>query len=152
MFSRVFGLSPVIPSPSALTAHLHAAGVAVVPHFRGDDLGWTAGELHLPAGGTPVYLERYLTREDNLRPDLNTFAAEIETCDYSAHVTDLMRRMIQTEQLITMRKPVDQSDEAALETVLVATCRYLAQATDGVYQMDGLGWFAADGTLLIQEY
>ena len=25
-------------------------------------------------------------------------------------------------------------------------------ATDGVYQIDGHGWFAADGTLLLQEY
>jgi hypothetical protein len=152
MWYRVFGHSATEPPPAALVAQLAAAGIACEPHFRGDDLGWTAGELRLPAGGTPVYLNRYLTDEDDLRDDLNAHAAELETCDYSPNNGMLMQRVIQSKQLVTLRKPVDAADEIALEKVLEESCRFLAAATDGVYQIDGRGWFSANGELLLQEY
>ena len=152
MWYRVFGRLPDEVPPAALAEHLHASGLAVEPHFKGDDLGWTAGELRLPGGGTPVYVERYLTAEDDLRDDLNAYAALLETCDYSPNNTTLMRHVIQSQQLVTMRKPIDARDEVLLERVLVAVCRFLASYTDGVYQIDGEGWFAADGTLLLREY
>src|SRR5262249_9909114 len=148
----VFGTLPDEVPPAALAEPLHAAGVAVEPHFRGDDLGWTRGELRLPAGGTPVYLERYLTTEDDLRDELNAHAAELETRDYSPNAGPLMRHVIQTQQLVTIRKPIDVSDEVVLDRVLTEVCRFLASRTDGVYQIDGVGWFAANGTLLVQEY
>ncbi|HJZ59230.1 MAG TPA: hypothetical protein VKE74_30070 [Gemmataceae bacterium] len=152
MWYRVFGHSPDEVPPAAIAEHLHAAGLPVEPHFKGDDLGWTGGELRLPAGGTPVYLDRYLTGEDDLRDDLNVFAADLETRDYSPNNTRLMQHVIQTQQLITIRKPLDASDEVTLEKVLVEVCRFLAARTEGVYQIDDQGWFAADGTLLLQEY
>jgi hypothetical protein len=151
MWYRVFGQSGAEPAPVALAAHLHAQGLAVEPHFRGDDLGWTAGELRLPSG-SPVLLARYLTAVEELRDDLNAHAAELETMDYSPNSGPLMARVIQTQQLITLRKPVDAADEVLLDAVLHEAVRYLAAATDGVYQVDGRGWFAADGTLLVREY
>ncbi len=151
MWYRVFGASEVEPSPAALAAHLHALGLAVEPHFRGDDLGWTEGELRLPVG-SPVLLARYLTKEDDLRDDLNAHAAELETMDYSPNSGPLMPRVIQTKQLMTLRKPVDAADEVLLDKVLDAAMRFLASATDGVIQVDGRGWFAAGGELLVQEY
>jgi hypothetical protein len=151
MWYRVFGSSDVEPSPAELAAHLHALGLAVEPHFKGDDLGWTSGELRLPVG-SPVLLARYLTKEDDLRDDLNAHAAELETMDYSPNSGPLMQRVIQTKQLITLRKPVDAADEVLLEKVLDALTRFLASATDGVYQVDGRGWFRASGELLVQEY
>ncbi len=30
-------------------------------------------------------------------------------------------------------------------------CRYLAHVTEGIYQIDGAGFFAADGRLLVSE-
>jgi hypothetical protein len=152
MWSRVFGRSDAEVPPAALAGHLHAAGVAVEPHFTGDDLGWTRGELRLPGGGTPVYVERYLTEHDGLRAELNAHAAELETMDYSPNSPDLMRHVIQTRQLVTIRKPVAAADEVMVDAVVTETCRFLAANTDGVYQTDGRGWFAADGTLLVQEY
>src|SRR6476469_781153 len=110
MWYRVFGHSESEPSPVALTEHLHALGLPVEPHFRGDDLGWTAGELRLPGGGTPVFLERYLASEDDIRAALTAFAAERETCDYSPNHGTLMQHAIQTKQLITLRKPIDEAD------------------------------------------
>ena len=83
MYSRVFCLAATEPPPADLAAALHAAGLTVAPHFKGDDLGWTSGELRLPGGGTAVYLERHLAKEDDIRDELNSFAALLETCDYS---------------------------------------------------------------------
>jgi len=151
MWYRVFGSSAVEPSPAALAEHLHALGLAVEPHFKGDDLGWTAGELRMPTG-SPVLLARYLTKEDDLRDDLNAYAAELETMNYSPNSGPLMPRVIQTKQLITLRKPVDAADEVLLEKVLEAATQFLAAQTDGVYQIDGHGWFARSGELLVQEY
>jgi hypothetical protein len=152
MWSRVFGLSESEPVPAALAERLLAVGLQVEPHFRGDDLGWTAGELRVRGAGTPVMLQRYLTSEDDLRDDLNAHAAELETCDYSPNNGKLMEHVIQSKQLITIRKPLDAADEVTLETVLEEACRFLAAATDGVYQIDGRGWFSATGELLLQEY
>jgi hypothetical protein len=151
MWYRVFGRSELEPAPLALAEYLHAAGLAIEPHFTGDDLGWTTGVLRLPVG-SPVLLARYLTGEDDLRDDLNAYAAELETMDYSPNSAPLMERVIQTKQLITLRKPVDAADELLLDRVLEAAVGYLATLTDGVYQIDGRGWFAPSGDLLVQEY
>ena len=63
-----------------------------------------------------------------------------------------MERVIQTQQLIVIRKPLDAVDEVSLEKLLVESCRFLASRMDGVYQIDGEGWFAADGERLLEEY
>ena len=152
MWHRVFGRRAEQVSPAALAGHLHAAGLPVEPHFKGDDLGWTAGELRLPGLSTPVLLDRYLTSEDDLRADLNAHAAELETMTHSPHAAGLMAHVIQTQQLMTIRKPVAASDEVTLERLLDLTCRFLAAGCDGIYQVDGQGWFAPDGTLLAEEY
>lgn len=152
MWYRVFGLDAAPVSPSALAEHLHAAGLPVVPHFKGDDLGWTAGDLRLPGGGTPVQLERYLTAEDDLRDDLNAYAAELETMDYDPAHQPLMEHVVRTQQLVTLRKPLDHADESRLEDLCEQTVRFLAAGCRGVYQVDGKGWFAADGALLLREY
>lgn len=146
MWYRVFGSSEIEPSPAALAEYLHARGLAVEPHFKGDDLGWTEGELRLP--GCAVMLSRYLTKEDDLRDDLNAHAAELELIEGNPHATRLMERVIQTRQLITLRRP-DETGSA--ERVLEEAVRFLASATDGVYQIDGRGWFAADGAVLVPE-
>jgi len=152
MWYRIFGRSAADVSPAALAAHLHAAGLPVEPHFRGDDLGWTGGELRLAGLNTPVMIDRYLAAEDAIRDDLNAHAALLETCDYSPNHVPLMEHVALTKQLVVARKPLDAVDEVALDRLLVETCRFLAARTDGVYQIDGQGWFAPDGTLLLQEY
>ena len=152
MWYRVFGLDERAPSPAALAEYLHALAVRVEPHFKGDDFGWTSGELRLPGAGTPVYLERYLSSEDDIRDDLNAHAAELETCTYSPNFEQLMQHAIQTKQLITLRKPIDSPDEVTLDKLLEESCRFLAAATNGLYQVDGRGWFSGGGDQLLQEY
>ncbi|MCU0704610.1 MAG: hypothetical protein MUF18_11590 [Fimbriiglobus sp.] len=152
MWLRVFAPTTVEVPPSAIVERLAAAGNPVVPHFKGDDLGWTTGELHLPKGGTPLLLARYLTKEDDLRDDLNAYAAELETMTYSSHAAPLMETVIQTQQMMTIRKPVDYPDEVVVDEACETLVRFLALAVGGVYQIDGRGWYAPDGTRLVEEY
>ena len=44
------------------------------------------------------------------------------------------------------------SDTALLDRLGAEVCQFLARQTDGVYQADGQGFFAPDGSLLLQEY
>lgn len=151
MWYRVFCRGDVQVSPAAILEHLQREGVEARGDFRGDDLGWTAGEIRVGVG-SPIYLERYLAKEDDLRNDLNSWAAFLETCDYSPNSTMLMERVIQTQQMVTLRKPIDHSDEVVLDKVCVAICRQFAGAADGIYQVDDDGWYAADGELQLKEY
>jgi hypothetical protein len=152
MWYRVFAPSETEPSPSMLAEHLHARGLAVEPHFKGDELGWTRGELSLPGGHTPILLERYLTEPDDIRDDLNAFAAELETLTYSPNAAKLMERVITTKQLIAIRKPIDHADESRLDATLRETVAFLAAEPGAFWQADGAGWFDGNGTLLVQEY
>ena len=152
MWLRVFAPTTAEVPPAAIAERLAAGGVPVVPHFKGDDLGWTTGELHLPKGGTPLLLARFLTKEDDLRDDLNAHAAELETMTYSPNAVPLMEKVIQTQQLVTIRKPLDYPDEAVVETACETLARFLAAATGGVYQIDGRGWFAVTGERLVEEF
>ncbi len=152
MYYRVFGTTEAQVAPSQLVEYLHAQGLPVEPHFKGDDLGWTRGELILPGGHSPIMLERYLTDEDDIRDDLNAFAALVETYTYSPNATLLMERIITTQQLIVFRRPIDHANESRLDATLQATVQFLAQQTEGVYQIDGAGWYSADGAILITEY
>jgi len=93
-----------------------------------------------------------LTAVDDLRHDLNAYAAELETCDYHPHHRKLMEHVIQTQQLVVLRRPADARDEVAVTAILEQTCRFLATQTQGVYQIDGRGWFSADGEMLLPEY
>ena len=149
---RVFGGGEQQPAPEALLEQLQALGVAGPTHFRGDEEGWTSAEIVLAAGAAPLLLECFLVSEPGIRAELNNWAAWLETYDYSPNHVSLMERVIQTRQLYTLRRPLDHADEVRLERVCVGLCRYLAGATGGVYQSDGEGFFAADGTLLLQEY
>src|SRR5687767_10631143 len=114
MWYRVFCRSDAVATPNELLAELAGRGVPCTGRFRGDDTGWTAADLDLGAG-TPVSVERYLTDTDDLRTDLNTWAAYLETLDYSPNHVGLMERVIQTRQLVTVRKPLDHANEVLVE-------------------------------------
>jgi hypothetical protein len=152
MWFRIFCPTIAEPTPASLAAFLHEAGLPVVPHFKGDPHGWTTGELHLPGDGSPLLLARYLTLEDNLRADLNSFAAELETMTHSPHATRLMEQVIQTQQFMTIRKPIGHPNESLVERTCETLASWLAEQTDGLYQIDGRGWFAKSGELLAEEF
>lgn len=151
MWYRVFCRSEAEVKPAELLAQLQQPGRLVTGDFRGDDLGWTTAEFSLGAG-SPVYAERYLTGEDDLREDLNTWAAWLEAQDHEPNHARLMEHVVQSRQLVTIRKPVDHANESAVEDLCRGLCRALAAAAGGVYQVEGDGWFSADGQRLLTEY
>ena len=152
---RVFGLNAAAVEPAALLEHLHAQGLPVAGHFRGDERGWFHAELVLANDAPPVVVERYLADEEGVRLELNSWAAWLEEQEDNAHAPPLMERLIITKEVITLHQrleDVDDIDDAAMaERLCLTCCRYLAAATDGVYQADHRGFFAADGTLLVPE-
>jgi hypothetical protein len=151
VWHRVFCRSEREVAPAAILAHLHATGRPVVGRFRGDDLGWTAAELSL-GSGSPVYLERYVADADAIRDDLNTWAAWLETLDYSPHNVRLMEHVIQTRQLVTVRKPLDHANEVVIDDLCRAICQFLAATGDGIFQIEDDGWYGADDQLILKEY
>ena len=151
---RVFGSGGAAVEPAALLEHLHRQGLRVAGHFRGDELGWFRADLVVAEDAPPVVLERYLAGEDGLRHQLNAWAAWLETVEGNPHHAALMERVIGAAQVFTLHQPAEDADDpgdAQVEAVCLACCRFLAAATDGVYQADHRGFFAADGTLLVPE-
>jgi hypothetical protein len=149
---RVFGTNDAGVEPAALlSAASRSAGMQVTGRFRGDDLGWFEAELGL--GGTRLELQRFLAGEDDLRDELNSWAAWLETAEDSPDSGRLMRLMIATTQLFTLRRMDRAADEYEnlVEALCVGLSQFLAGATAGVYQVDGKGFFDAEGMLLVAE-
>ena len=151
MWYRIFCRDEVEVKPAEMLSLLGELASRVTPHFKGDDLGWTAAELFVEVG-TPIFAERYLTKEDNLREDLNTWAAWLETQEISPHYVMLMERVIQTKQMITLRKPIDHPNEDLMDEICTALSKAICQRADGIYQAENIGWYSATGEELLKEY
>jgi hypothetical protein len=153
---RIFGTNDVQPEPAALLEELQRLGFEVTGRFRGDDRGWFAVEIAIAGGLPPLQIERYLSTEDDIRAELSAWAAWLETQD-DPQALALMEHMTTTTQMFTLRQanPI-QTDATMLAPVdqirvAKAVCQFLARLTQGVYQIDEMGIFAADGTLLVQD-
>jgi hypothetical protein len=147
MWLRVFASLDGVPDPAGIESCLEGAVVS----FVADESGWYRAEIRC-GEGSPVTMERYLADEEGIRAELNAWAAYLETLDYNPNHTALMERAIQTRQLITVRKPIDHSDEARVDRLCGALARHLANVTGGFYQIDNKGFYSADGELLVEEY
>src|SRR5262245_49510681 len=148
MWLRVFGARDEVPAPAGIEGCLAGAGSV---SFVADESGWYRADIS--AGeGSPITLERFLADEEGIRAELNSWAAYLETLDYSPHHVALMERTIQSRQLFTIRKPIDHGDEAGIDRLCAALARRLAELTSGFYQIDGRGFFDAAGELLVAEY
>jgi hypothetical protein len=152
---RVFGVSAAAVEPAALLEHLHGQGLEAAGHFRGDEQGWFRAEFVFAEDAPPVRLERYLVKEEGIRPELASWAAWLEEQEGNPHHLALMEHVIRTAQLFTLHQPIedigDPGDMALVERLGTACCHFLAGQTEGVYQVDGRGFFAADGALLVPE-
>jgi hypothetical protein len=144
LFYRVFGRGDSLPPATAL-------GTGPEVTLSADDSGWFRAEIALSLGGT-LCIERYTPEDDGFRAELNTWAAYLETCDYSPHHVALMEHVIQSRQLFILRKPIDCPNEAAADRFCLDLSRQFATQSDGIYHIDDVGFFAADGTLLVPEY
>jgi hypothetical protein len=90
---------------------------------------------------------RYLTKADDLRHELNAYAAELETMDTEPNHGMLMERVIQTQQMFTIDKPANSA-----EGLCEVLAKWLAVETEGIIQIDGRGWLNAAGELLLREF
>ena len=106
---RVFGVSEIQPEPAAILEHLRGLGVEADGHFRGDDQGWFAADIGLVQGEAPLQLERFLSTEEGIRAELNTWAAWLETCDYSPNSQKLMEHVVPSD--MDPSKPISIGEE-----------------------------------------
>ena len=154
-FFRVFGRSDVQPPPDALAKEVHQLLPDAAIHFRGDGFGWFEAHVTWDADEPPIRVEHYLTKEDEVRGELNTWAAWLESAGESPEHLRLMQHVVQTKQTFTVRFPVEDeiepSDESLAESVCLGLCTFLAREADGVYQVDHRGFFEADGRLIVPE-
>ena len=101
---------------------------------------------------TPLTIERYGAEEKGVRKDINGWAAFLETCDYAPDAPATMEKVALCRQVFTLRRPIDHPDEAALDRLMEGLAQHIAQATDGVYQLDGRGFFDRNQKLLVEEF
>src|SRR5581483_9585429 len=140
MWLRVFSIKEQAPDPAKLLEHLQSQRFPVRRDFGGDALGWFRADLRLEGEGEPIPLQRFLTHEEDLRDDLNSWAAWLETVENNRFARRLMQQMIGSMQVFTFQLEPDlDEDEPALQLCLAA-CRYLAHETQGVYQVDRKGF------------
>jgi hypothetical protein len=151
MFYRVFSLKGDVVQPAALQEHLRSLGVEAPFEVRGDEHGWTSCQFRLVEGSSPLQIERYLTDADEIRDDLDAWAAWLETQSGNPNHLRLMQHVIGSEQMFTLKRPDDHADEAQVNQVCKAIVQFLAGKTRGVYQIDNIGFFAASGTILLPE-
>jgi hypothetical protein len=144
---RVFGTNDAQPPPEELLAALAEAKLTCQAEYLGDDQGWFGVRLLLPGRTEPVDVQRFVTGVDDIRSDLNTWAAWVESQTGSDQAW-LMQQLISTTQLFAWQVPPDDAEAVQLSAVL---CDYLGRATAGLYQVDGHGLFDVAGTLLVRE-
>jgi hypothetical protein len=147
---RVFCTEAGHTGPGAIIEHLRARGAEVSGEFEHDGDGWYAARLTIKGIGS-LWLERFLADEEGIRAELNSWAAWLETCESNPVHANLMERMIQTRELVTISSKASSGDPALVEPWCEELSRFLAAATGGIWQADGVGLLAADGTLLVEE-
>jgi hypothetical protein len=145
----VFGRADTEVQLAELLAYLNSHGVNATGQVSSDEGGGVVATV-LVAPGRAVELKRYQSSEEGIREELTSWAAFLETCEANSHAIGLMEHMIQTRQLFTLRVAPGGEDKA-VEQVCVGMCKYLARATDGVYQVDNEGFYSAEGELLVWE-
>jgi hypothetical protein len=151
MWYRVFGRNDAQPDPAALLRALQGVAPDLTGHFAAGGRGWFAGEFAVASGQPLVLLRRFWRDEEGIRAELQTWAAWLETCAAQEHHGPLMQHMISTQQVFTLERLPDSGGAALPDDVCTAVCQFLARTTDGVYQVDGQGFFSAAGALLVRE-
>jgi hypothetical protein len=100
-------------------------------------------EITGPDGAT-FAIDRFWRDEEGIRAELQAWAAWLETLENHPHRDSLMLHLTGTQQVF-----VFESDPANAVGLVIG--RQLAEGTDGVLQIDGQGFLAADGSLLVPE-
>jgi hypothetical protein len=139
---RVFGLETFPPDLVLIQGILTVNCPDLRGLFRYDEAGWIECRFH-PGAWT---LSRYTRSDDDIRGELQSWAAWLELQEHSPHRQRLMEHLALTQQVFVFQPPAKLPADAA-----VALCQALALASDGVYQIDGFGFFATDSSPLLGE-
>jgi hypothetical protein len=150
LWYRIFAGNAVMPEEIGIERCLASSAVEAKISWASSSQGWYRGDIALEKGISLV-LERWLADEEGIRGELNTWAGYLETCPDSPHRQTLMERTIQAKQLFTLRRPIDPPHEELIQRTCVALSQHLAKLTEGFYQADEHGFFAAGGMLLVSE-
>jgi hypothetical protein len=147
IWCRVFATMNEAPSTEVTKEYLRnllpRAGVS----FRSDEQGWFNSSIAQPRQ-KPLQLDRFLASEEGIRAELNSWAAWLETQEHDPGFARLMEHVVATKQVFTLE--IDPEQPEVLESA-AALCQFLAQQTEGIYQIDGQGFFDMDGRLLLRE-
>jgi hypothetical protein len=149
MYYRIFGTNDSPVEPAGVLQHLQNQGYALTAKFRGDGEGWFRVELGYPDADARIDVERYLGSEEGMRAHLNTWAAWLE--EACPDEPRWLQHIISTTQVLTIESFAHSVDEPLVHDVCQVLCRYFAHDTAGIYQVDGAGFFTADGTLIVPE-
>ncbi len=152
---RVFGQGEAPVSLAGLAEHLKTKGLPLVGDLGSPKTDWLQAELVLGSDCPAVGLDRYEVGHDGIRDELNTWAAWLETREDDPNHDKLLESMTRAVQVFTLNHPgadeIGEEEALRLQGLSLECCRYLAAKVDGVYQADGLGFFTADGHLLMVE-
>ena len=139
---RIFCTSEARLASQTLRLFLQNDADYVAAHFHEDPQGWHRCELQRSAEPRQVTLEHYWSSEEGIRAELNTWAAWLEI--HAADPDPWMLHMISTRQIFVLALEQDVAWEHAL-------CQFLCRELVGIYQIDGRGFFDAQGKLLAAE-
>lgn len=142
---RVFARNAESIPPAAVLADLVWGQAPLAGHFQADAQGWYRCELPLGPGKAPIAVECFRATEEGVRPEILSWAAFVETLD-SPFSQEFMAILNSTAQVFTMQLPAP-----AVADLLRQLCRNVARAGDGVFQIDGEGFFWANGALALGE-
>jgi hypothetical protein len=148
---RVFGSASLQPAPEELLAEARSQGTLVVGTFHRDQQGWFQAELRLEGQESAVQVHCYAADEPDVRRELNTWAAWVESVTDDPLAGQLMARLIAARQVYTLHPDGMGNSTVLIEKLCTAVTRFLARQTEGIYQVDDEGLFDATGTLLVQE-
>ncbi len=148
---RIFGTKDLQPGPAVVIEQFRSLGIEAEGRFYGDDQGWFQVELRSARDIPFLAIERFLAEEEGIRAQLNTWAAWLETAEENPNHGWLMQHVISTCQLFTLHELSEEFERPVIEKLCLTFCRFLARETAGVYQVDEQGFFAAEGTLLVEE-
>ena len=138
---RVFAKNNIEPDPDALCAVM---GSEISCQCRAGERGWQRLQFAWPSGQT-LAIDRFWRDEEGIRAELQAWAAWLETLENEPKRDALMQHLTATQQVFTMLR------ESSNDPIALKLCEAIAWTTDGVYEIDKLGFFSHDGTLLALE-
>jgi hypothetical protein len=142
---RVFTRIAEAIQPAVVLANLTHGSTPVQGHFQADEQGWYRCELIAGPEMEPIVVECYRVLEEGIRSELQSWAAYVETID-NPNSQELMAAINATAQVFTV-----QLTEMEAAGFVKRLCGNLARAGDGVYQIDGEGFFWCNGELALGE-